>query len=146
MILSIACLDCNGYAESAITSQLRLERTCAIMRGCRHIKPHLYTDRELTFAAKEDASGIEAYRERLGMLLTRPEVHVLPHVEIITELDGASELSGVVVVKTNMRIPYTSVFCELDCGYCNAQAEKKLRASMRFENRPRKARKRKLDR
>jgi len=45
-----------------------------------------------------------------------------------------------------MRIPYTSVFFELDCGYWNDQAEKKLRALMRFGDRPRKARKRKLDR
>lgn len=123
-----------------------LERTCAIMRGCKHIKPHIYTDRELTFVAEEDAPGIEAYRERLGTLLTGPEVRVLPHEEIIAKLDRAGELFRVLVVKTNMRIPYTSVFFELDCGYWNDQAEKKLRSLMRFGDRPRKARKRKLDR
>jgi hypothetical protein len=123
-----------------------LERTCAILSGCKHIKPNIYTDRELTFVAEEDAPGIASYRERLGTLLTGSEVRVLPHEEIIAKLDRAGELFRVLIVKTNMRIPYTSVFFELDCGYWNAQAEKKLRAAMTFGDRPRKVRKRKLDR
>ena len=73
-------------------------------------------------------------------------MRVLLHEEIIAKLDRAGELFRVLIVKTNMRIPYTSVFFELDCGYWNDQAEKKLRALMRFGDRPRKARKRKLDR
>ena len=52
-------------------------------------------------------------------------MRVLPHEEIIAKLDRAGELFRVLIVKTNMRIPYTSVFFELDCGYWNAQAEKK---------------------
>ena len=106
----------------------------------------IYTDKELTFVVEEDAPASSSYRERLGNLLTGPEVHVLPHEEIIAKLDRAGELFRVLVIKTNMRIPYTSVFFELDCGYWNAQAEKKLRAAMRSGDRPRKARKRKLDR
>jgi hypothetical protein len=123
-----------------------LELTCAILNRCKHIKANIYTDKELTFVAEEDAPGIEFYRERLGTLLTGPEVRVLPHEEIIAKLDRAGELFRVLVVKTNMRLPYTSVFFELDCGYWNAEAEKKLRAAMRFEDRPRNARKRKLNR
>jgi hypothetical protein len=83
---------------------------------------------------------------RAPILLTGPEVRALPHEEIIAKLDRAGEFFRVLVVKTNMRIPYTSVFSELDCGYWNAQAEKKLRASMKFGDRTRKVRKRKLDR
>jgi len=123
-----------------------LELACAILNACKHIKPNIYTDRELTFVAEEDAPGIDSYRQRLGTLLTGPERRVLPHEEIIAKLDRAGELFRVLVVKTNMRIPYTSVFFELDCGYWNAQAEKKLRAAMRFGDRTRKVRKRKLDR
>jgi hypothetical protein len=33
--------------------------------------------------------------------------------------------------QTNMRIPYTSVFLELECGFWNADAEKQLRIAMR---------------
>jgi hypothetical protein len=120
-----------------------LERACAILGGCKHINPNIYTDEELTFVGEEDAPGIHSYRESLGSLLTGPEVRVLPHDEIIAKLDHAGELFRVLVVKTNMRIPYTSIFFELDCGYWNAQSEKKLRAAMRSGDRTRKARKRK---
>lgn len=121
-----------------------LERTCALLAGCKHIKPNIYTDDELTFVGEEDAPGIHSYRERLGSLLSGHEVQVLPHEEIIAKLDRAGELFRVLVVKTNMRIPYTSVFFELDCGYWNAQAEKELRARMRSSDRTKTARKRKL--
>ena len=121
-----------------------LERACAILGGCKHIKPNIYTDEELTFVGEEYAPGIHSYRERLGSLLTGREVRALPHEDIIAKLDRAGELFRVLVIKTNMRIPYTSVFFELDCGYWNVQSEKKLRAAMRSGDRPRKAGKRKL--
>jgi hypothetical protein len=37
----------------------------------------------------------------------------------------------ILIVKTDMIIPYTSVFFELDCGYWNAEAEGRLRGSMK---------------
>jgi len=123
-----------------------LERVSSILGGCRHIKPNIYTDEELAFVREEDAPGISSYRERLGSIFVGADVRVLPHEEIIAKLDRAGELFRVLIVKTNMRIPYTSVFFELDCGYWNAQAEKNLRAAMRIGDRRRKARKRKLDR
>jgi hypothetical protein len=121
-----------------------LERTSVILVGCKHIKANIYTDEELTFVREEDAPGILSYREKLGGLLTGAEVRVLPHEEIIAKLDRAGELFRVLVVKTNMRIPYTSVFFELECGYWNAQAEKKLRAAMKSGDRPRKGGKQRL--
>jgi hypothetical protein len=121
-----------------------LERTCAILGGCKHIRSNVYTDEELTFVREEDAPGIRSYRERLGSFLTGVEVRVLPHEEIIAKLDHAGGLFRVLVVKTNMRIPYTSVFFELDCGYWNAQVEKKLRGAMKSGDRLRKGRNRGL--
>jgi hypothetical protein len=118
-----------------------LEQVSAILGGCRHIKPNIYADEELAFVREEDAPGISSYRERLGSLLTVSEMRVLPHEEIIAKLDRAGELFRVLVIKTNMRIPYTSVFFELDCGYWNTQAEKRLRAAIKSRGRRRKARK-----
>jgi len=37
----------------------------------------------------------------------------------------------VLVLKTTMTIPYSSVFIRLDCKYWSADAEKRLRARMR---------------
>ncbi|HKV78459.1 MAG TPA: hypothetical protein VJP02_09980 [Candidatus Sulfotelmatobacter sp.] len=108
-----------------------LEQILAIVGGCNHIKPNIRTDRELNFISDDDAPGISSYREELGVLLEGHEVRTLPHEEIISTLDRVGEKFRVLLIKTNMRIPYTSVFLELECGYWNADAEKRLRVSMR---------------
>jgi L-fucose mutarotase/ribose pyranase (RbsD/FucU family) len=120
-----------------------LERTSAVLRSCKHIKANIYTDKELAFVREEDAPGIASYREKLGDLFTGSERSVLPHEEIIAKLDRAGELFRVLVIKTNMRIPYTSVFFELDCGYWNAQSEKRLRTAMKSRGPRRKKQKQK---
>jgi hypothetical protein len=117
-----------------------LERTSAILGGCKHIRANIHVDEELAFVREEDAPGISSYRERLGSLFAGPEVSALPHEEIIARLDRAGELFRVLVIKTNMRIPYTSVFFELDCGYWDARAEKRLRVAMKSKGLRRKAR------
>jgi L-fucose mutarotase/ribose pyranase (RbsD/FucU family) len=111
-----------------------LEQTLAILGGCKHIEPNIYTDRELNFVKDTDAPGISSYRQELGALLKGHEVRTLPHEEIISTLDQVGETFRVLLIKTNMRIPYTSVFLELECGYWNADAEKRLRVSMRSKN------------
>ena len=65
-------------------------------------------------------------------------MHVLPHDQIISRLDSVGQMFRVLLIKTNMCIPYTSVFFELECGYWNAEAEKRLRAAMRSGGRKRK--------
>jgi hypothetical protein len=108
-----------------------LAKAFAILHQCKHIKPAIYTDRELTFVTEEDAPGITSYRKQLGDLLQGYEVRALPHEEIIAKLDRVGEMFRVLLIKTTMRIPYTSVFFDLECGYWNAQAEDRLRAAIR---------------
>ena len=50
--------------------------------------------------------------------------------EIIAKLDEAGKTFHVLVLKTRMTIPYTSVFVRLDCGYWTEEQEKKLREKM----------------
>ena len=116
-----------------------LARTSKILHECKHIKPKIYNDAEFTFVSESDAPGVTSYRERLCSLLKGYEVQSLPHEEIISKLDRVGEMFQVLLVKTNMRIPYTSVFFELECGYWNAQAEERLRAAMRADGRDRAA-------
>ena len=54
----------------------------------------------------------------------------LPHEQIIAKLDQSAQTFRVLVVKTEMTIPYTSIFFKLDCAYWSADAERRLRASM----------------
>jgi hypothetical protein len=114
-----------------------LARTFGILRQYKHVKPTIYTDEELSFVLEGDAPGVTSYRKQLGLLFTDNEARALPHEEIISRLDRIAEMFRVLLVKTNMRIPYTSVFFELECGYWNAQAEDRLRVAMRAGNRDR---------
>ena len=108
-----------------------LARTFEMLHECQHLKPKIYTDEELSFIAEKDAPGVTCYRDQLKALFQGYPVCTLPHEQIISRLDRIGEVFRVLLVKTNMRIPYTSVFFELDCGYWNAQAEDRLRTAMR---------------
>ena len=119
-----------------------LERLFAILRACKHVKPTIYMDEELRFVLEGDAPGVTSYREKLSSLLEGYEECALPHEEIISRLDRVDQKFRVLLIKTNMRIPYTSVFCELGCKYWDGQAEARLRAAMRSRNGHRKAQKR----
>lgn len=111
-----------------------LEQALAILRSCHHVIPNIYTDKELNFIGDDDAPGIDSYRQKLSALLKGHELRTLPHDEIISTLDRVGEKFRVLLIKTNMRIPYTSVFLELECGYWNTDAEERLRAVMRSKN------------
>jgi len=54
----------------------------------------------------------------------------LPHEQIISKLDEAGKTFHILVLKTRMTIPYTSVFLRLDCGYWSDDQEKHLREKM----------------
>jgi hypothetical protein len=120
-----------------------LGKLFALLGECKHIKPTIYTDQELNFVAEADARGVTAYRQQLAQLLEGRQALVLPHEQIISRLDRVGQMFRVLLVKTSMCIPYTSVFFELECGYWNAEAEKRLRSSMKTRAGKRKATKRK---
>lgn len=111
-----------------------LSRALEMLGGCHHIKPTIYADKELHFVSEQDAAGITAYRQQLASLFDGHQVHSLLHEDIISRLDRVGEMFRVLLIKSNMRIPYTSVFFELECGYWNTEAEKRLRVAMRSKN------------
>jgi hypothetical protein len=80
--------------------------------------------------AEKDARGITSHRKKLSRLLDGYSVCAFPQEEIISRLYRLSEKLRVLSVETNTRIPYTSVFFKLECGYWNADAEARLRAGM----------------
>lgn len=94
------------------------------------VRPTIYLDAELPFVPEEDADGITAYRNDLSSVVAPFPRQSLLHEEIIRRLDKSAETFHVLVLKTNMRLPYTSVFMELDCGYWIPEAERRLRERM----------------
>jgi L-fucose mutarotase/ribose pyranase (RbsD/FucU family) len=95
-----------------------------------HVHARVYTDRELPFVAETDAPGVADYRRELAEVLAGRPIETLPHEQIIHKLDESAQLFRILILKTDMTIPYTSVFFELDCGYWNAEAEQRLRQAI----------------
>lgn len=95
-----------------------------------HVQSTIFVDKEMAFVAEKDAKGIEKYRLELNKMLNTKNLNTKLHEEIIGELDKSAELFDVLIIKTKLAIPYTSVFFQLECGYWNAEAEKNLRTNL----------------
>jgi D-ribose pyranose/furanose isomerase RbsD len=111
--------------------QIRVVRTVLdAVRASIHVREKIYLDKELDAVDEADAPGIADYRERLTDALYGASVTRMLHEQIIHKLDQSAKLVRILIIKTEMTIPYTSVFFELDCGYWNAEAEERLREAM----------------
>jgi D-ribose pyranose/furanose isomerase RbsD len=95
-----------------------------------HIRAKVYLDNELRFVPELDAPGVVNYRAELDALLADFTSSRLPHEQIIARLDHSAELFRILIIKTDMTIPYTSVFFELDCGYWNSEAEQRVQKAI----------------
>ena len=95
-----------------------------------HVQPCVYIDREIEFISEDDAIGISHYRAQLAQLLKNIGTTRLPHDDIIARLDCQARTFSIVIIKTSMKLPYTSIFIELQCGYWSAEAEARLRSAM----------------
>ena len=96
----------------------------------KHVRPVIFTDAELKHVDEKYAPGIGLLRDQLQAVFADRDVQVLPHEDIIGQLDEAGETFQILIIKTDLTLPYTSVFIRLDCGYWSAEAEKALREAM----------------
>lgn len=86
--------------------------------------------RSYPFVPDYDAPGASAYRAQIGNLLRNYKIESHPHDQIISDIDEAGKTFHILVLKTNMTIPYSSVFIRLDCKYWSTDAERRLREKM----------------
>jgi len=112
-----------------------LQTVVEALQASKHVRPNIYTDRELLAIAESDAPGISSYRDQLAayfgrLQLRNPPVQDLSHEKIIAKLDQLSQTFRVLIIKTKMTLPYSSVFLELDCAYWSPEAEGRLRAAL----------------
>jgi D-ribose pyranose/furanose isomerase RbsD len=101
-----------------------------------HVRPVITMDSELPFVPENDAPGVSTYRTEISDVLHNYPVESLPHERVLANIEEASKHFNVLVLKTNMAVPYTSVFIRLDCKYWSADAEKRMRAKMAAGSRP----------
>ena len=132
-------LQTSGGIETVDTGADQIDVVEAVLDSIgksRHVRPVIFTDAELKAVPESDAAGVTAYRESLSKLVAgidggKVEAQVLPHEQIISKLDEAGKTFHILVLKSTMTIPYTSVFIRLDCGYWTEEQEGRLREKMR---------------
>ncbi len=95
-----------------------------------HLRPDIFLDRELSYVPEEDASGISAYRRELQAILGGYTVESVPHEQLIGRVDETGKTMHVLVLKSRIAVPYSSVFIRLNCKYWGDDAEKRMRARM----------------
>ena len=94
------------------------------------VRPIVYMDAELPFVTEKDAPGVTAYREKIKATLGGRTITSLPHEQIIAKVDEVGKTFRIVVLKTTMTVPYTSVFLQLNCKYWSDDAEAQMRKAM----------------
>jgi hypothetical protein len=85
-----------------------LDKVLKVVDGAKHIRPKIWLDKELSFVTEALAPGADD--ARLGQV---------------------GKTFKIVMIKTTLAVPYTSVFLELDCGYWGPEAEAKMREKMK---------------
>ena len=119
--------------ETVPTGAEHLEVVKAVLQALAktsHVRGTVFTDAELPFVPEDRAKGITALRGQLSALLSSAQAQSLPHEQIIGKLDEAGKTFKILLLKTKLTLPYTSVFIQLDCGYWSAEAESELRSAM----------------
>lgn len=105
-----------------------LGKVLDVIGASSHVRANVYIDAELEFVAEEDAPGVSALRNKMTRLLAGKNTRELAHEQIFARLDEAGKLFRILILKSTLAIPYSSVFLELDCGYWSEEAEKRLRS------------------
>ncbi len=108
-----------------------LDKVLEVIDKSRHIRPKIHLDKELGFVTESLSPGADAVRSNLDERLKGRDVDSVLHEKLIARLDQAGKTFKVLMIKTTLTVPYTTVFLELDCGYWPAEAEARMREAMK---------------
>ena len=126
-------LQSSAGVETLETNTDQMEVVRAVLAAINssiHVRPVVYMDAELPFLPEKDASGVTAYREGIKSLFNGQAITSLPHEQILAKVDEVGKTFHVLVLKTTMTVPYTSVFLQLNCKYWSDDAEARMRKAM----------------
>ena len=116
-----------------LSVQGQLETVRSVLRAINqagHVRGKVYLDQEIDYVPEKNAQGINAYRTELKEILQGADTKKIPHEQLIAKLDEAAKTFNVLILKTDLTLPYTSVFFELDCAYWSGQDEAALRKAL----------------
>jgi hypothetical protein len=131
-------LQTSHGIETIETGATLPEVTQEVLRdldGSIHVRPIVYMDSELPYLTDDDAAGVTRYQHEIHTVLGNRPVNRLIHEQLLRKIDEAGGMFDILVLKTTLTIPYTSVFLQLDCKYWSAASEDKLREKMKVSDR-----------
>ncbi|HTZ57762.1 MAG TPA: RbsD/FucU domain-containing protein [Acidobacteriaceae bacterium] len=126
-------LQSSAGVETLETNTDQLEvirKVLSAVDSSIHVRPVVYMDAELPFVPEKDAPGVTAYRQAIKTVLAGDRITSLPHEQIISKVDQVGKTFHIVVLKTTMTVPYSSVFLQLNCKYWSDDAEARLRKAI----------------
>ena len=101
------------------------------VENASHVDAEIFLDKEIDFVPEADYHEIKQYKKQLKKLINGKNVEKILHEEMIAKIDESAKTFHILVLKSDMVIPYTSVFIRLDCGYWNGEQEQKMRTDMK---------------
>jgi hypothetical protein len=107
-----------------------LDFVLGAIKDSKHVRPLVHTDKEIDYIPESEAPGVERYREDLKRRIAGIPSDSVLHQELIDRLSETGKSIHVLVLKTQMTIPYTSIFLQLDCKYWSAESEARMRKAM----------------
>lgn len=108
-----------------------LDEVLRALERTEHVRPRIYTTRELPVVENDFAPGIDAYRGELETSLHGYNPVELDQDSLITLVHDAQRSFDVLVLRTTTALPYSTVFLELQPGYWDGESEERLRERMR---------------
>jgi L-fucose mutarotase/ribose pyranase (RbsD/FucU family) len=117
--------------ETGADQLVVLDDVLNAIKQSRHVRALAHLDAELPFVPEDEAAGVDRYREQLKSRLSGIPTDSSLHQNLIDQLNTTGKTFHVLILKTTMTIPYTSVFLQLDCKYWSAESEAKMRARMK---------------
>jgi L-fucose mutarotase/ribose pyranase (RbsD/FucU family) len=107
-----------------------LREVLSSLQQSKSVRPLFYLDKELKYVDEDSVPGVEAFRTQLMDQLESQNPQTMLHEQLINKLDQVSKTFKVLIIKTNLTIPYTTVFIELRASYWGDDAERAMRVRM----------------
>jgi D-ribose pyranose/furanose isomerase RbsD len=103
------------------------------IKDSKHVRPLVHLDRELQFVPDKESPGADQYRKDLQKRIAGLPTDLLLHADLIQRLDEVGKTYHILMLKTNLTIPYTTVFLQLDCSYWSGESEAGMRKAMKLQ-------------
>jgi L-fucose mutarotase/ribose pyranase (RbsD/FucU family) len=107
-----------------------LEHVLKTIDSAKHVRGVVHVDQELPLVSDKHAPGMASFRDKMLQQLKGRDIVEMPHAKIIENVDEFGKSFNILMIKTDLTLPYTSVFIRLDAGYWSDEAEADLRQRM----------------